>query len=202
MSEQYYQAMRTRVLSLAPLPDSEWIELTKNLRITKLAVGESLVHFRGPADRVGFVVKGLLKAYYLTGQGDEFIRAFIPENSFAAALSAIYQGERTPSEVGLTAIEPTEMVTLDYGYVRSRLPVHWTWQQICRIIAERYYIHRERRHYELLTMPANDRLKSFMALYPGLANRISQADLAAYLGITPASLSRMRGRQKSDRAAK
>jgi CRP-like cAMP-binding protein len=44
------------------------------------------------------------------------------------------------------------------------------------------------------------RYAAFVAQRPGLAARVPQQDLARYLGITPVSLSRIRGRLKQAHA--
>jgi CRP-like cAMP-binding protein len=180
---------------LAPLPDEEWAALLPNMRRKTLRAGEYFVKVGGDPQPVGFVVRGLLKAWYPTRTGKEHIRVFLAENTVAAAYVALLRGEPT-SEVNLTALEPTELIVFDYAAYVARRTKHWAWQQIGRIVAEQTYILRERRQYELAVLSAEDRLASFLEQSPGLAARISQKDLACYLGMTPVSLSRIRGRAR------
>lgn len=196
MTVDSFFSLRTYLNSLAPLPESEWLEFAKGLQLSTLYAGEAFIRTNGSAERVGFVTKGLMKSSYLTQRGEEFIRAFTPENNFAVALAALYQGQGTPSEVDLVALEPTELIVSDYDNLRRRHKDHWAWQQISRLIAEQAYLVRERRQHQLMTMAADERLKSFFVEHPGLASRISQKDLAAYIGITPVSLSRLRAKLK------
>jgi CRP-like cAMP-binding protein len=183
---------------LAPLPDEEWSALFRHMRRRKLRVGEHFVRAGGDPQPVGFVVQGLLKAWYTTRTGKEHIRVFLPENTVAAAYVALLRGDAT-SEVNLTALEPTELLVFDYAAYVARRTKHWAWQQIGRIVAEQAYILRERRQYELAVLSAEDRLASFLEQSPGLAARISQKDLACFLGMTPVSLSRIRGRARAQR---
>lgn len=181
---------------LAPLPDEEWAALAKNMRRKTLRAGEHFVKVGGDPQPVGFVVRGLLKAWYTTRTGKEHIRVFLPENTVGAAYVALLRGDAT-SEVNLTALEPTELIVFDWSAYVARREKHWAWQQIGRIVAEQAYILRERRQYELAMLSAEERLASFLERSPGLAARISQKDLACFLGMTPVSLSRLRGRARS-----
>ncbi len=184
---------------LAPLPDEEWAALFRVMRRRVLKSGEHFVKAGGDPQPTAFVVKGLLKAWYTTRTGKEHIRVFLAENTVAAAYVALLRGDSV-SEVNLTALEPTELLVFDYSAYVARRARHWGWQQIGRIIAEQAYILRERRQYELAVLSAEDRLASFLEQFPGLAARISQKDLACFLGMTPVSLSRIRGRAKKKKA--
>ena len=189
------EPIRKFLAMLAPLPDEEWQALVRNMRRRKLRPGEHFVKAGGDPQPVAFVVKGLLKAWYTTRTGKEHIRVFLAENSMAVVYVALLRGDAT-SEVNLTAVEPTELLVFDYAAYVARRSKHWAWQQIGRIVAEQAYILRERRQYELAVLSAEDRLASFLEQFPGLAARISQKDLACFLGMTPVSLSRIRGRAR------
>lgn len=144
--------------------------------------------------RVGFVLSGVVKISFHYNSR-EFIRFFCPENTFTGAYTALIEG-RDKSDVDIIALEPTELLIFDYDKFTSRLPNHWSWQQIGRKLAERYLLMRERRAQELLTLTASQRFDSFNTQYPTLLSRIPQKDLATFLGITPQSLSRIRASRK------
>ena len=196
MSDPRFETMHAVLNEMAPLPDSEWTQFRSLLQLLKLSTGDVFLNCNNSAERVGFILKGLLKVSYLTRGGQEFIRTFCFEKMFAADLAALYQSKGVPSTVNISVLEPTEMVIFDYENFRARFQTHWTWQQIGRLFAERYYLIRERRQFELQTMSASERLESFLRQFPGLANRVSHKDLARYLSITPESLSRLRARLK------
>jgi CRP-like cAMP-binding protein len=49
----------------------------------------------------------------------------------------------------------------------------------------------------MLSMSAEDAYREFLKDHPGIAERVTQADIARYLGITPVALSRIRGRMEA-----
>jgi hypothetical protein len=54
-----------------------------------------------------------------------------------------------------------------------------------------------------ISSTAEERYQSFLVLYPHLTNRLSQVQIAAFLGVTPEFLSRLRNiRSKASKAPK
>lgn len=188
------ELMHKFFLTLAPLPDAEWEHFKQTIQIANLVTGQKFISAGDQVDKVAFVIQGLLKSSYITLEGDEYIQSFSAENTYAMPFTDYLSGS-TRSQITITALEPTTIIEssfLDYPKLLTR---HWTWQQIGRILAERGYMQRERRQFQLLTMQADARLEAFIKEFPGLSSRVSQKDLAAYLGITPVSLSRVRAQR-------
>ena len=71
------------------------------------------------------------------------------------------------------------------------------WQRLGRKLIEYYYLIIERREYQFLALSAKERYQQFRSDYPGLEQRISQAQIASYLGINPVTLSRIRSSKAS-----
>jgi CRP-like cAMP-binding protein len=59
-------------------------------------------------------------------------------------------------------------------------------------MTEQLFLDEERRHRELLTEDATTRYRTFLATEPGLVARLTQRQVAAYVGVTPEALSRIR----------
>jgi len=51
------------------------------------------------------------------------------------------------------------------------------------------------RNWESISATAEERYESFLNDYSNLTNRLSQVQIASFLGITPEFLSRLRNRQ-------
>jgi CRP-like cAMP-binding protein len=195
MNDPRLESLHSFLKALAPLPDSEWDALAHTLHPSTLQTGEALLRIGEPPFKAAYVYRGLLKSYYLTSRGEEYIRGFSMEGTLVVAMASILEG-RPGSDINVVALEPTEIVEVDYRAYQALIPRHWTWQQIGRLLVERAYVLRERRQTELLTMNAEQRIEAFKNQFPGLMARISQKDLAGYVGITPVSLSRLRAKKK------
>ncbi len=154
-------------------------------------------HLFHQGDEIGdllFVKKGLLKAYYITESGKEFVKSFIAEGQLIASLSALLgRGRCTFNVVALEDCEvhmvPRQQVlALQEGGVEALRGLNGVLLDLAQ--------KKEKREYEFLCFSAEERYQSFLKEYPAIASRISQFDIAAYLGITPVALSRIKSRMK------
>jgi CRP-like cAMP-binding protein len=191
-----FSALHNYMSALAPVPDSEWKDFAVDLQVSNLVTGQALVSRGDRPERVGFVLSGVTKSSYQTQKGVEYVRYFATEGMLVAPYVAFLQRSAV-AEVDIVAIEPTKLITFSYEVYCTFLPRHWAWQQIGRLVAEKFYLFRERCQYELHTLTAKERLEAFMTQFPGLAARISQKDLASYIGVTPESMSRLRAKGKT-----
>jgi len=66
--------------------------------------------------------------------------------------------------------------------------------RIFRVLIENSYVRLQERLLQNISSTAEDRYQSFLNVYPHLVNRLAQVQIAAFLGITPEFLSRLRNR--------
>jgi len=60
------------------------------------------------------------------------------------------------------------------------------------VLVENAFIRLQERLLQNISSAAEERYHSFLELYPHLTNRLSQVQIAAFLGVTPEFLSRLR----------
>lgn len=180
---------------IVPIPAEEWPRLRESIGITTLRASDYFVKASDKADHIGFVLAGLLKKFYRTEDGKEFIKDFSVEKCLVTAYSSLLQN--TPSRLNIQAIEPTVLLVIPYAKFISLYRLHPCWQELGRKIAENLFIEREQREWELLLFPAKDRYRIFEERYPNLLARVPQYEIASYLGISPISLSRLIGKKQS-----
>jgi CRP-like cAMP-binding protein len=65
-------------------------------------------------------------------------------------------------------------------------------ERFFRIILQRAFVSHQRRIIENISLQADERYKRFLERHPALEQRLPQKQIAAYLGITAESLSRIR----------
>jgi CRP-like cAMP-binding protein len=170
----------------------EWDRFARDVRVRRLAAGESLFQADQAWPWLAVVTTGVAKLVYPREDGGERIKSFIAEGGFFASLAALTpRGRTTFAAVAMTdlAVEQIPYVTLrEFG------DRHVVWQRALRVGIERYGARKEKRERELLTLTPEQRYGRFLDEEAALAARIPQKDLALYLGITPVALSRIRGR--------
>lgn len=141
-----------------------------------------------------FVCRGLLRSYIIDSKGKEHILQFAPENwwiSYKAGLP-----EET-STVFIGAIEDSETLLLDRpGHILLMEKIPGYAALFLTGMQKRSEV-KEKRIAENLAATAEERYNNFLKIYPAIAQRIPQHMLAAYLGITPETISRVRRKAMS-----
>lgn len=187
--ERVYAALTKHQRSFPGLPDSEIRFLTEVGEIRAFRPGESFLAAGAPPDKVGFVIYGLLKMHGKSQQGTPYVREFIEPGSVVADyVSAL---NKRPASVTVEAIEPSCLLILDFADVPALFRRDPAWEGLVRLALENQLERLGRRELEFLTMPAAERYQEFLRSRAAIAARLSRQDIAAFLGITAASLSRL-----------
>ena len=197
---QHEKILRDYLERIVPIPDLEWQRLHSSLSSLKLKRADYFVRAEDTAKDIGFVLSGLLKKFYRTTDGKEFIKDFSPDRRLVTAYSSLLQ--KKPARLNIQAIEPTKLLVIPFEKFRSLYEYHPCWQELGRKIAENLFIEREQREYELLLFPAKERYDIFLQQYPDLHTRVPQYEIASYLGISPISLSRLVGKKQTAQKVK
>lgn len=182
---------------LVKIPDSEWALFEKDIFVQNLKKGDLWIAAGEPANNVSFIHQGLVRVYYILQDGSEFTRNFRREGEFMASYAATLIEKK--SEFNIVAIENTQLISFPYKSFSKSFSRHCCWQEFARRLVEELYITYQRREYELLCMSAGERYENFQREFQPILNRVSQAVIANYLGITPVSLSRLLGNKHREK---
>lgn len=142
---------------------------------------------------IWFVRYGLLKAYYLTFDGKEHVKSFIQEGEFIGSLVACYSSE--PNTFSLMCIEDCSLLRVPFSDFQAGAEHEPELASFINKALTGLAIKKERREFELLCLSAAQRYALFKERTPNLVDRITQNDIARYLGITPVALSRIKHRE-------
>jgi len=139
-----------------------------------------------------FVQSGLLKAYYSTEDGKEYIKSFLLPNNVIGSLSSFYS--EGSCSFSLLCLESTTLVKLPFSalYERSIENLEMANNMIDLLL--NLVMKKEKREYEFLCLSAEERFCALVNTSPTLLEKVTQNDLARYLGITPVGLSRIKKR--------
>jgi len=97
-----------------------------------------------------------------------------------------------PVYYGIQALEPTTYLVAPLEQFTALYTVDPLFERIGRKLAELLLIRKELRMRSMLEQTATERYLDFIQKNPSLAERIPQYQLAAYLGISEVSLSRLK----------
>ncbi|MDP4265368.1 MAG: Crp/Fnr family transcriptional regulator [Bacteroidota bacterium] len=148
-----------------------------------------------------FVVRGCLRLYKIDEKGNTHILQFAAENYWINDLGS-FHGLK-PSSLNIDALEDTVVLQISRDDLISLYIQAPKFDRIFRVLLENSFIRLQERLLQNISSTAEDRYQSFLEVYPHLINRLSQVQIAAYLGITPEFLSRLRNRKtKATKAIK
>lgn len=168
------------------------IELNEFISLYKLKTykkGENLVNFEDKNSCFGIIAKGLIRFYFNTFEGKELNQTFKKENEIFMNYYPHFSGKGSP--FAIEAIEDTEAYVVNYDQVIPFYDKSLGWNKLGRKLAEENFMIKAERERELLTMDSTERYDSFLRRFPELGERLSKHHIALYLGINPASLSRL-----------
>jgi len=140
--------------------------------------------------QMSFVDTGCLKIFHLGNEGVEHIVKFAPEDWWAVDVESFTL--HNPSFYSIQAIEPVGVLQLtreNYDRLCTEAP---RFERFFRILFQNSFIALQRRVQQGLSATAAERYRHFQDKYPQLEQRISQKQIASYLGITPEFLSMLR----------
>lgn len=161
-------------------------------RSAALVQGDHLFR-QGESSRELYVVRDcLLKAYYLTEDGQERIKSFLMAGEVIGSLSAL-KGAGTCS-FNLVCLKPGTVIGVNFDAVHDAAKTDLELSAAIADFLIGFGMKKEQREYELLCLSAEERYRRLLGNRPELLEQVNQADIALYLGITPVGLSRIKKR--------
>jgi CRP-like cAMP-binding protein len=192
-----YDRLYQHISRLVELTDEEFAFL-KTLFIPKKLRRKQYLLQDGDVNKyIAFVDKGLLRIYTVDDKGTEHIVQFALEGWWASDMYSYLTGE---ASYGTTS---KRWRIRNYCCSIRRPTSEWwrscpKWSGTLRLILQNNYVATHRRLMNSMSQSAEEKYKEFVLRYPAIVQRVPQHMIASYLGITPAFLSRIRGRKPSD----
>ena len=156
--------------------------MTAKSRTLRFKKGEIIQHKGDTNSKLFFIKKGLLRSYTIDSKGKEHIFMFAIEKGVIG--DAALPDE--PCELFIDAVEDSEVIVREKNLKRDSNPATFKMMVYGMISLQK-------RVLMLMSESAIDRYIHFEKTYPELLQRLPQRMVAAYLGITPEALSKIRG---------
>jgi CRP/FNR family transcriptional regulator len=179
------------VRTLCPkVTTAELTYLESGLTIAELKPKHFYIHADVIQREIGYVYRGLLRAYYVDAKGNEISVNFIRENFYATHYTAFIT--QTPSKYYFQCIEPSVIVNLSYHHIQAGYDQYPGIERYGRLVAEAVLKFQQKRIESFLFKTAEERYLDFVEENPDLFNRVSLSQLSSFLGIERQTLTRIR----------
>jgi CRP-like cAMP-binding protein len=139
-----------------------------------------------------FIVKGITRTYETDEKGQEHIVQFGPEDWWIGDMYSFLSD--TPSVYNIECIEDTEVLQITKANQEKLFNQVPKMERYFRILLQNAFIALTKRVASSLAKSAGERYEEFKTTYPHIDNRVPNHQIASFLGITPQSLSRIRGK--------
>lgn len=183
------EALRKHIEEIVPLTDEQFDIVFSYFKSKKLKKKDFLVKQGDSVNCEYFVVSGLVKAFYSDDEGKDHIMQFAMENWWVTDYQALLH--KTPALLDIDCLEDTKLLCITLEDKDKLCAALHKMEYFFRKKSNSGYVALQRRILSLLNNDAKERYEQFMSLYPSLYQRVSKTLIAAYLGVTRETLSRL-----------
>lgn len=180
------------IQSIQPLSDELKAGLSQMLRCDTFPRKHWLLQPNQVSDRLYFVETGLVRGYYLK-DGREVTSWFMREGDFLMSIASFYT--RQPTQEYVELLETSTLWSITYLQLQQLYRQFPEFNVVGRLLTEKYYVLSELRTQNLRMQTAPERYQQLLADFPDIFGRVPLKYIASHLGISPETLSRLRGQR-------
>ncbi len=137
-----------------------------------------------------FVVEGCFRMYFVDENGKEHNLQFAVENWWIGDIGSFHSEE--PSKLYIEAMENSVILQIKKEDQLKLFVEYPKFNRIFRVFTENALVAYQRRVLQNISSTAEERYLDFVKRYPYFFNRISNVQIASFLGVTPEFLSTIR----------
>lgn len=176
--------------SVSPIGSDTWDKVKLLFSKSTLKKGEYFIKEGDYAKNIGFLNKGVVRAFYRNMDGIEYNKHFFIPNNLIGGYSSLVTKKQ--SRINLQALTDCELLTARYEEAENLYEQYQDFERFGRKLAELFFVHKEQKEVDIVMLDADKRYLIFQNQFPTLEQLIPQYHIASYLGVTPTQLSRIR----------
>lgn len=177
----------TRILPLSVAEQTALAEVAHLRNVRKrqylLEEGDICSHYH-------FVLEGCFRLFTIDDRGIEHIIQFATEDWWIADIGSFHA--ETPSRFFIEALEPSRVLRIAKADLLKLYVLHPVFNQYFRVLIENAFVGLQKRTIQNISATAGERYDIFLSDFEHLVHRIPQRHIAAFIGVTPEFLSKLR----------
>lgn len=181
--------LKEHIARTATLTDEQFEYFFSHFQPLSFKKGQVVIREGDKVNSEYFVISGCLKAFYINDEVKMHILQFAMPTWWTSDYNALYT--QTRASINVDCITDTELLGLS-NTDREKLcgEIHQV-EHFFRWRTNKGYVAAQKRLLSLMNNDAKARYEELMTLYPQLYNLVPKHLIAAYLGVTRETLSRL-----------
>lgn len=181
--------LRAHLAKTITLTDDEFDYFFSFFKPQFFKKGETIISVGDRVDSEYFVVDGCLKTFYVNDDQKMFILQFATSTWWASDYSALNDGDL--ATVNVDCIIDTEVLSITSADREKLCSEIYQLSYFFRWRSHKGYVASQKRLLSFMNNDAKHRYEELMKMYPLLYNIVPKKLIAAYLGVSRETLSRL-----------
>lgn len=182
--------LRAHIEELISLTDQEFEFILSHFSQVKKRKHQYIVQEGEVINKEYWIVKGCLKSTYIDEEGKEHILQFGMENWWITDYESFV--DQTPSKISIDCIEDSELLYITFENREKLTAEMHKMERFWAKKGKKGRIALQNRILSLLKNSAKERYNLLLKQYPQLFQRVPKKLIAAYLGVSRETLSRLK----------
>lgn len=181
--------LKEHVSKIVSLTDEQFEYFFSHFKTETYKKGQTVISEGQNVDKEYFVISGCLKSFYVNDEVKMYILQFAMSTWWASDYAALYN--KTKATINVDCISDVEILSLSNDD-REKLcrEIHEV-EHFFRWRTNRGYVASQKRLLSFMNNDTKTRYEELLALYPALYNAVPKHLIAAYLGVSRETLSRL-----------
>ena len=173
----------TYLQTIEKIEETDLQKIRQKFKSKKCKKKEILISNNQVCDKVFFIIKGMLRAYYVDEKGLEKTRLISIENEFCSNWASFHNLSKNNEYI--QCIEDCELVYVGHKEFYELVKSSQSLNNIYTAILEKFQVYHVKRFEFISNLTLAERLQKVNTFFPNIQNRISNKILASFLHSTP-----------------
>lgn len=183
------EILKQHIAKTASLSEEEFEHFFSHFKVESFKKGEVIINEGDDVEKEYFVLSGCLKAFFMNDNIKMHILQFTMPTWWTSDYAALYN--KTKATITIDCISDAEVLSIT-NEARENIcrELHQV-EYFFRWRTNKGYVAAQKRLLSFMNNDAKTRYEELLALYPALYNMVPKHLIAAYLGVSRETLSRL-----------
>lgn len=183
------EILKQHIAKTASLSEEEFEHFFSHFKVESFKKGEVIINEGDDVEKEYFVLSGCLKTFFMNDNIKMHILQFTMPTWWTSDYAALYN--KTKATITIDCISDAEVLSIT-NEAREKIcrELHQV-EYFFRWRTNKGYVAAQKRLLSFMNNDAKTRYEELLALYPALYNMVPKHLIAAYLGVSRETLSRL-----------